>query len=160
MSTSTSPVDLTSFTAIGIENRNIAYAPTAPGEDTGTDNASSTLQNLGNTGVDQEVQGEDMCDTFAPGNECTPDPTATIPADQQQFAANTFDYGVGQDGSLASTTYTELELDVAKNTSTSTPTIGVTYWGIAVPSSITISGSYTGLNSFIGVTAEPTDWGI
>lgn len=160
MATTSNPVDLTSFTSIGIDSRDIAYEPTAPGEDTGSTNASSSLQNLGNTGVDQEIQGEDMCDSFAPGNECSPDPAATIPADQQQFADTAFDYGVSQDGSLASTTYTELELNVAKNTSTSSPTTGVTYWGIAVPASITISGSYTGLNTFIGVTAEPGDWGI
>jgi hypothetical protein len=51
-----------------------------------------------------------------------------------------------------------VELDVNKSTSTSTPNEGVTYWGIAVPISITLAGNYNGLNTFTAVTAEPGDW--
>jgi hypothetical protein len=52
----------------------------------------------------------------------------------------------------------EVELDVLKTTSTSTPEQGTTYWGIAVPGSIELAGIYTGLNTFTARTAEPGDW--
>ena len=158
LSTTSNPRELVSFSAIDIVAEDIAYEPVAPGEDTGSINASSTAQNVGNTGLDQEVRGEDMCNGFSPGSPCTSSATSTIPANQQEFAVNTFTYGAGTD--ISSTTDTEAELNIPKTTATTTALWqqGITYWGIAVPSSITLAGSYTGLNTFTAVTAEAVDW--
>jgi hypothetical protein len=59
---------------------------------------------------------------------------------------------------LSSSTPNEVELDINKSISTSSPTYGDTYWGIAVPVTITLAGSYEGLNTFTAVTAEALDW--
>ena len=152
------PVELQSFSALNMLANDIAYGGVEPGDDTGTLRASSTLQNVGNTGLDQESQGEAMCGTFAVGSPCPVSASSTIPADQQKFAATELSYASGSAIPLSAATSTELELDVLKTTSTSTPELGTTYWGIAVPVTITLAGNYTGLNTFTAKTAEPGDW--
>jgi hypothetical protein len=158
IATSTLQVDLVSFNAIDILAAEIAYGGVEPGSDTGTLKATSTLINIGNTGLDQESQGESMCGLFTISTECAPSATSTIPESEQQFSSTTLAYGSPLAITLSSTTPQEVELDVLKTTSTSTPSTGVTYWGIAVPASISLSGSYTGLNTFTAVTAETADW--
>ncbi len=158
MSTTSITVDVVSFPAIDILDAQIAYGGIEPGSDSGTLSATSTALNVGNTGLDQEVEGESMCGTFSIGNECQPSATSTIAEDQQRFASTSLSYASPLALILSSTTPAEVELDVAKTTSTSTPNEGTTYWGIAVPISITLAGSYQGLNTFTAVTAEAADW--
>jgi len=156
--TSTLTVELISFNAIDILAAEIAYGGIEPGFDTGTLSATSTLLNIGNTGLDQEAQGEAMCGTFTIATECPVSATSTIPESEQQFSSTTLAYGSPLAITLSSSTPAEVELDVNKTTSTTTPNTGVTWWGIAVPASITLSGAYTGLNTFTAVTAEIADW--
>lgn len=158
MTTTSNPVDLTSFAAISIAADEIAYGGIEPGNDSGTLSATSSALNVGNTGLDQEVRGESMCSTFSATTSCPVSATSTIPENQQQFASTTLPYGDVLALALSSTTNQEVELDVQKTTSTSTPNTATTYWGIAVPASITLAGSYQGLNTFTAVVAEPTDW--
>lgn len=158
MSTTSSPVELVSFSAIDILDAQIAYGGIEPGSDSGTLSATSTALNVGNTGLDQEIVGESMCGTFAVGNECPVSATSTIPEDQQKFSTTTLAYISPFAQILSSTTPNELELNVPKTTATSTPNEGTTYWGIAVPVSITLAGSYQGLNTFTAKTAEASDW--
>ena len=150
--------ELISFTAIDLVTAEIPYGALEPGSNSGTLSATTELLSVGNTGIDQQVQGESMCTTFAVGNECPVSTTSTVPENQQKFASTSLSYGSVLALSLSSTSPTEVELDINKTTSTSTPSSGLTYWGIAVPSSITLAGSYEGLNTFYGVTAEPGDW--
>lgn len=151
---------LTSLSALdlGTDSGFIPYPTLEPGDNTGTTNATNSILATGNTGIDQNISGEDMCTNFwdPPGSECNPSSTSTIPANQQQFASTSFAYGDGQ--AMASTSVTQLESNIAKSTSTSTPSSGVTYWGIAVPGTISLAGSYTGLNSYQAVLAEAADW--
>lgn len=158
MATSSITVDLISFKAIDILAQEIAYGGVEPNSDTGTLSATSTLLNIGNTGLDQSAEGESMCGTFAVGNKCPVSASSTIPEYEQEFSSTSLAYGSALAITLSSTTPNEVELDVEKTTSTSTPNTGVTYWGIAVPASITLSGAYTGLNTFYAVTAEVADW--
>jgi hypothetical protein len=157
MATTTNPKDLESFTALDLLTVEIPYGSLEPGQDTQSFNPTSTVFSVGNTGLDQEVSGEAMCELFAVGTPCTfpYDLTETIPETEQQFSSSSFSYGAGVP--LATTTQ-EVELNVAKSISTSSPNVGDTYWGIAVPLSISLSGPYRGLNTFIAVTAEPGDW--
>lgn len=158
MATTSNPVELISFTALDLLTAAIPYGALEPGDNSGTLNATTTVTSIGNTGLDQEVRGESMCTTFAVGNECITSATSTVPENQQKFASTTRTYGSPLATALSSTTNQEVELDVNKTTSTSSPNVGDTYWGIAVPISITLAGSYEGLNTFIAKTAEAIDW--
>lgn len=157
LNTTSGTPDLISLTSIEIVASDIAYGAIEPGDDTGTLSATSTILNIGNTGIDQSSKGEAMCDGFSVGSPCAASASSTIPADQQQFASTSLTYGSSQALSLSGTDQT-LELNVNKTTATSTPVQGVTYWGIAVPAAITIAGSYTGLNTFSAITAQAEDW--
>jgi len=158
LATTSAPVDLTSVSALEVLANDIAYGAVEPGDDTGTLRASSTFLNIGNTGLDQQSQAEAMCGTYSVSTPCPVSASSTIPADQQKFGTSTVSYASPLAYPLAAATSTELELDVLKTTSTSTPQQGITYWGIAVPVSITLAGQYTGLNTFTAVTAESEDW--
>ncbi len=149
-------VTLVSFPAIDLITAEIPYGPLEPGEDTGTLNATTTIYSVGNTGLNQNVEGESMCPTYSPGNECWNSATSTVPDSNQQFATSSVAYGSGSP--LSSSTPQLLELKVPKTASTTNPNTGVTYWGIGVPGTITLSGSYTGLNTFYAVTSSSTDW--
>ena len=165
MATTSNPVELESFSALDVLTNAIVYGSIEPGQNSGTLNASSSIVNIGNTGIDQNVQGESMCATFAVGNECPTLATSTIPENEQQFSSTTLAYdpvGPLQPGlfELSSTSATTVNLDVLKTTSTTSAAWeqGTTYWGIAVPAAISLSGTYTGLNTFSAVTAEAADW--
>ena len=158
MATTSMAVEVISFNALDILANEIAYGSIEPGSDSGTLSATSTLQNIGNTGIDQEVEGESMCGTFTPSTECPVSATSTIPEFEQEFASTSIAYGSPMSISLSSSSPQEVELDVPKTTSTTTPNEDTTYWGIAVPISITLAGSYSGLNTFTARTAEPADW--
>jgi hypothetical protein len=158
LATTSAPVDLTSVSALEVLANDIAYGAVEPGDDTGTLRASSTFLNIGNTGLDQQSQAEAMCGTYSVSTPCPVSASSTIPADQQKFGTSTVSYASPLAIPLSDSVSAELELDVLKTTSTSTPQQGITYWGIAVPVSITLAGQYTGLNTFTAVTAESEDW--
>jgi hypothetical protein len=153
---SASGVELFSFTAIDLLSASIPYGQLEPGQNSGTLNASTTILSQGNTGLDQSLEGESMCTTFAVGNECPSSASSTIPENEQEFATSSVAYGSGFN--LSSSTPQELELNVPKSTSTTSPNSGITYWGINVPGIITLAGSYTGLNTFTAVTSEASEW--
>lgn len=149
-------VELLSFPAIDLLTAEIPYGALEPGDNTGTLNATTTVQSVGNTGLNENIEGEAMCTTFAVGNECANSATSTIPDFKQEFATSSVAYGSGT--GMSSTTPQMLEIKVPKTTSTSTPNSGITYWGIEVPVSITLAGAYTGLNTFYAVISSSTDW--
>lgn len=156
LATSTSGVDVESFPYFDLETSQITYGQLEPGQNSGTLNASTTIASLGNTGLDQLLDGESMCGTFAVGNECPNSASSTIPESQQQYATSSVAYGSGT--ALSSSTQQQLELNIPKTTSTSTPESRPIYWGIGVPGSITLAGAYTGLNGFYLVASEPEEW--
>jgi len=158
LATTSSPVELISVSALDMLANDIAYGGVEPGDDTGTLRASSTLRNIGNTGLDQESKGEPMCGTYSVSTPCPVSASSTIPSDQQKFASSSLSYASLDATILDQALDREVELDVPKTTSTSTPQQGTTYWGIAVPASITLAGNYTGLNTFTAKTAEEGDW--
>ncbi len=150
------PRELISFPAIDLLTAEIPYGSLEPGTNTGTLNATTTVLSVGNTGLNQNVSGESMCPTYTPSTPCSSNASSTIDEFKQEFATSSVSYNTGYD--LSSTTPQFLALRVPKTTATTTPNSGVTYWGIEVPISITIAGSYTGLNTFYAVTSSSTDW--
>jgi len=150
-------VNLTSFIALDLLTSIIAYENLEPGQAMPNLTATTTLQVLGNTGLDQELGGDSMCGTYSPGNPCPVSATSTIPESEQRFATSAVAYASGISLTPTSTP-TTLNIQIPKPTATSTPTAGVTYWGIAVPSTINLSGLYTGQNTFFGILSNPSTW--
>lgn len=154
LTTSSIGQELISFVALDLITAAIPYGGLEPGDDTGTLSATTTILSVGNTALDQENIGESMCTTFSVATECQPSATSTVPENQQKFASTSLAYGSILATTLSSTTNQEIELNVVKTTSTTTPNQGITHWGIAVPISITLAGSYEGLNTFTAVRSE------
>jgi hypothetical protein len=146
--------ELISFVALDLITASIPYGGLEPGTNSPTLNATTTILAVGNTALDQENLGESMCTTFSVATECRPSATSTVPESEQKFATTSVSYGNVVALRLSSTTVRELELNVNKTTSTTTRSQGITYWGIAVPASITLAGSYRGLNTFTAVRSE------
>lgn len=157
VATSTSGVELLSLVAINLLNNLIAYSQLEPGDQMPTLSASTTLQVLGNTGLNQLLGGDSMCGTYAPGTPCAVSATSTIPQSEQKYATSAVAYAAGVALSPTSTPGTLL-IQIPKPTSTSTPTSGKTHWGIRVPASISLAGAYTGQNTFTGAVSAPGVW--
>jgi hypothetical protein len=152
----TSTPEVLSFPALNLLTNEIAYGALEPGQAAGPLVATTTITAVGNTGIDQILQGESMCTTYTVSTECPVSASSTVPENQQRFATSSVSYASGV--SLSSTTPFQLEINVPKTTSTSTFASRQTYWGIQVPGSITLAGSYTGLNTFMVNTSEPLEW--
>jgi len=158
MVTTSSPVELISFTALDLITSQIPYGSLEPGFNNTNLSASTTIRSVGNTGLDELLSGESMCTTYTVSNECRPSATSTIPEDKQKFGTSSLAYGSAFATTLSSTTVKELETNIMKTTSTTTYQSGITYWGIGVPATITLAGSYKGLNTFTAKTSETGEW--
>jgi hypothetical protein len=151
------PIELIAFPAIDLLTAEIPYGSLEPGDDTGTLSATTTVLSAGNTGLNQNLDGESMCPSatfIANGFECPFVATSTVPDNQQEFATSSVAYGSGTN--LSSTTPQLLDIRIKKSTSTSQLSSGITYWGIAVPIEVTTAGAYTGLNTFYAVANSAT----
>ena len=155
-------VDVIRFTAFDLATAAIPYGSLEPGENTGTLSATTTVRATGNTGIDQELDGTSMCNPdqldILAGNAgaCPVSASSTIPVGEQQFAAAPLTaYGSGTALDFSSVF---LQLGVPKSTATSTASDGDIYWGIAVPSTITLAGQYTGQNTFAAIASDATTW--
>jgi len=157
VATSTSQVELLSLVAIDLQTSLIAYDQLEPGDAMPNLTASTSLRVLGNTGLNQLLGGDSMCGTYSPSSPCPVSATSTIPQDEQRYATSSTAYSSGTP-LQASSTPGLLEIEIPKPTSTTTPSLGVTYWGISVPGSITLAGSYTGMNTFTGAVSTPASW--
>lgn len=155
--TSSFPVELNSLLALDMSNQLIAYAQLEPGNGMPSLTATSSLISLGNIGLNQLLAGDSMCGTYSPSNPCPVSGTSTIPQSEQHYATSSISYGAG-DVLQATNTPALLQIEIPKPTSTSTPTTGTTFWGIAVPGTISLAGSYTGQNVFLGDPSAPSAW--
>jgi len=155
------PVGLLSAPYFSLLTAVIPYGGLAPGEDTGTLSTTTVVENIGNTGLDQELDGSAMCPPFvSTSSDCSLAPTSTVFTQFQKFASSSVSYSSPFAQSLPTTSEAlpaGLDLNVAETVSTSTFATGTTYWGIAVPASITVAGSYTGLNTIYGGIVD-ADW--
>lgn len=149
--------ELTQFLAFAVSTSSIPYGSLEPGQNTGTLNATTTISAHGNVGLDENLDGSDMCTTFLSPNCAGGDSTNTIFVNNQQYATTTTSVPYGSGTSLSGTP-TEFELNVPKSTSTTTPATKDTVWGIAVPSTITLAGNYTGTTTITAVVGESVDW--
>ncbi len=151
---------LNGLLAFALDTIAIPYGSLEPGDRNTTLTSTTTMRATGNVGLDQLLTGESMCRTYTTAVTCPTSATSTIAERFQVFATSSVTYGNASSSGkfLSSTTQKELEINILKPQATSTQTSGVTYWGIEVPSTITLAGAYTGENTFFGKVAEPDDW--
>lgn len=153
--------ELNSLLAFALNTLAIPYGQLEPGQKTDPLVATTTIEATGNVGMDERLTGKAMCTNFTNAVSCRNSATSTISDNNQVFATSSVTYGFATatlGNILSSTTQRELELNVKKSTTTSVTAKGRTYWGIKIPSTITLAGSYTGQNTFYAVTGEPAFW--
>jgi Domain of unknown function (DUF2341) len=134
-------VGLNSLRAIDVPSV-ITYGSVEATFDTGGTNASTSVENLGNTEINVEVEGTDMTDGTG----------SIIPSYEQKFATSTFTYSACTSCyTLSSTTPFELDIELQKPT-TDTPILtDEVYWGVEVPFG-TKSTPHSGMNVFTPVS--------
>jgi hypothetical protein len=157
---STAFIEVQSFLSVALDTLTIPYGLLEPGQQTDPLAASTTLRATGNVGVDELLTGHSMCTYYTSAVTCNNSATSTIAESNQVFATSTVSYATATSSgnTLSSTTQKLLDLNVPKSTSTSIQASGNTYWGIRVPISITLAGSYTGENTFYGALSDPSEW--
>ena len=157
-SESTVGTELLQFLGYDISRQTIDYGGLQPGQDSGTvgANASTSVRLLseGNVGLDETLYGDDMCPTYP---VCTGNATSTIFVSNQHLASSTVLFAFATT-SLSLNPGALFALHVPKTIATSTLASSTTYWGIAVPGAITLSGSYVGRNTIIGATSPSSSW--
>ncbi len=140
---SASGVELLTLRALAVDSA-INYGSLAVGADTGSTNASTTIENLGNTVFDLEIEGTDLVD----GN------ASMIPAEQQKFATTTFNYAACIScSSLSSDEPVAIDLGLSKPTAPAPPVAAPIYWGISVPLGVN-SAPHQGINLFTPISAD------
>ncbi len=139
---SASGVELLTLRAIQVDSV-INFGALEANSDTGSNNASTTITNLGNVPVNVDIEATDLSDGIA----------SVIPAEQQKVATGTFTYGACVSCyQLSSSSPVTLGINLSKPSTITPPVETDVYWGIAVPFG-TNSAPHTGTNIFtpIGV---------
>jgi len=150
--------ELISFLAFDVATTTIIYNSLEPGQQNDPIIETTDLQALGNVGLDENLYGDTMCTTWTAPDSCDPiDATGDIPVGEQVFATSSVTYAVGT-ALTASSSPTELEIDVPKTTSTSSPVALNTFWGIRIPPAITLAGDYQGQNTITAIKGEAQAW--
>lgn len=117
----------------------IPYGSLAVDDDTGSYNATTTVTNDGNDNIDVSLSGTNL--TFG---------ASSIGVSNQLYATSTFTYSAcGVCNSLSSTP-TQLEVDLIKPTSSTTPIRDEVYWGLYVPPGVA-AATHEGTNTFTAV---------
>lgn len=157
---STANIEVTSFLSLTLDTFAIPYGQLEPGQQTDPLSATTTILATGNVGVDELLTGESMCTYYTSAVTCNTSATSTIAESYQVYATSSVSYGTATatGNTLSSTTQDLLDINVQKSTATSTPEDGITYWGIHVPITLTLAGSYTGENTFYGALSDPSQW--
>lgn len=157
LATTSNPVEVTSFLAFTLNTLSIPYGSLEPGQQNDPLVATTTIAATGNVGLDERLTGQSMCITYATGLPCPNSASSTIAEENQRYSATTSS-SFAAATPLSSTTLQELEADVPKSTSTSSPATDDTYWGIAVPIAIQLAGNYKGENTIYAITGESSNW--
>ena len=154
--------ELVSFLAFDVTETSISYGGLEPGDNSATLASTTDLIAVGNVGLDEDLYGDTMCPTWSSPDSCDTDGFQAgndVVASNQQFATSSVAYsGVGAYTLAGSSTPAELLINVPKTTATSSPETRDTYWGIAIPGTITIAGSYSGQNTITAKKSAITAW--
>ena len=141
VATATAPsVDLVTLRAIEVGS-SIDYGTLEVNANTGSYNATTTIENIGNDALDVAIEGTDLTDGG----------TSAIPVNEQIFATSTFTYAACTFCSALNTTPINYELNLAKPTSTTPSIVDEIFWGIEIP--FGVSGApHQGNNIFYAIS--------
>ncbi len=137
-------VELQSYLALDVTSA-IDYGSLAIGEIAdGTSLPQNVdIESTGNCGLDVEVSGTQLTSG-----------ANSITTSSQHYATTTAVYSAAL---VLQDSATEFELDLKKTTTTATLSNDLMYWGLQIPDG-TLSGSYSGTNTFTAKKAETGDW--
>lgn len=144
---STSPnatTDVIALTALDVTETTIPYGTIRSSQNSGAVNATTTVQNYGNTPLDSNVYGTDMTGP------------ATISIMEQEWNTGNFTYGAATSTKATSTVGAQIAgTHVPRPTGAdlSSPV----YWGINIPAGRP-SGNYSGVNTFAAVLYSGGNW--
>ncbi len=133
-------VEMLTLFGLSLDTSGINFGSLEVGQNTGTTNATTTLRNTGNTNIDIQLSGTNLTDG-----------SSSIAVGEQKFATTTFAYSACAICQFLTGSAANLELDLPKPTSTSTPITDELYWGINVPSG-TAATLHAGTNTFIATS--------
>ena len=128
-------VELLTLYALSIE-QNIDFGSLSVGQNTGATNATTTIVNTGNANIDIQLAGTDLTGG-----------ASSIAVGEQKFATTTFAYSGCAICQFLTGSAANVEVDLPKPTSTSSPVSDDVYWGINVPTG-TGATTFTGTNTF------------
>jgi hypothetical protein len=139
-------VELGTITGLEVVETDIDFgAGFEVGENTGTDNSTTTIINIGNSPINTDVSGTHMS-----GN-----PSGQLDVDNMKWdLTGNFDYAASGTALLLSDK--PANIDAPKATTTSYDVKDEIYWGIGIPFG-TDASTFTGVNSFI-VRPDTNDW--
>jgi hypothetical protein len=154
------PAELQSFLAYSVSTTTVGYGALQPGDTTTPLVATTDLRAVGNVGLDENLYGDTMCTNWTSADSCDSggiNPASEIPVSQQKVATSSIAY-TSAVTLTSSSSPTAVTINVPKTIATSTIQSRNTYWGIAIPVSITLAGNYTGQNTITGVKSAPANW--
>ncbi len=158
----TTPKELNTFLAFDVSSTSIPYGSLEPNSNVVSLATSTDLRAVGNIGLDQDLFGDTMCTTWTTSDSCDNNGYQTgsdILVANQKFATSNVLYGSGLAYPLtASSTPSELLINIPKTIATSSVQVKYTHWGIAIPAAITTSGSYTGQNTITAKKSDANFW--
>jgi hypothetical protein len=156
----TTPNEVDQLLAFSVSQTGISFGGLQPGQKNDPLATTTTMLEQGNVGLDQSLYGDTMCTTWTGHDTCDvggADATRKIPVANQHFATSSVVYASGAT-LTGSTTPASLAIHIQKTTATSSPQSKNTYWGINVPGTITVAGSYQGQDTITAVTSNSSFW--
>jgi hypothetical protein len=144
VATATAPsIDLMTLRAIAVTS-GIDYGALSVNHDTGSYNATTSVENIGNDNIDLSISGTDLTDGS----------TSNIPVSEQKFATSSFTYGACTICSTLSSSSTNYKVGLTKPTTTTPAVSKDIYWGIKVPYGVA-GTAHHGNNTFYAIGSLP-----
>jgi hypothetical protein len=162
--TSTTGAKLDSFLAFSVSTTSIAYGGLQPGQSNSPIIQTTDLQEQGNIGLNENLYGDTMCTQWTTPDSCdhyygSALATSTIPVANQKFATSSLAYASIYTTALTSSSSPVLDdVRVLKTTATTSIQTKNTFWGIAVPAAVTLSGNYSGQDTITAVESSSAFW--
>lgn len=154
--------ELETLLAFDVTSTTIPYGSLEPGQTHSILATSTDLIAQGNTGLDQDVYGDTMCTTWTALDSCDSNGisgTNDIIIGNQKVATSSVAYGSPLAYTMTgSSSPVDLNIRIPKTITTSSPTVGYSWWGISVPGTITTAGAYSGQNVITGKVSSSAFW--
>jgi hypothetical protein len=133
--------EMNSLIALDVTS-SLDYGAINPGTNTGNSNSTIIVSNMGNSSMDLNILGSDMC---------TDHPTCTgsiLEVENQEYSISPFTYGTG---TILTTLNQFLDVNISKPTENPSNSTLNLYWGLSIPGGQN-NGTYTGQNTISGVS--------